>query len=155
MGSILDLEAFSESLDWRQFEGLAERAFESFGYHTAKNFRIKKPRMEIDLLASSEKVAFAVDCKHWKRTVGHSGMLALAEKQVKRCRALVRMSQVKRVIPVILTWHDESVTILENGVAIVPVHKISDFILNWDCSDKIKIIQKRRSKKALKYQQLF
>ncbi len=146
MGSVVDVEAFSGSLDWKQFEGLAELAFESFGYQTVRNFRMPKPRMEIDLLATSKRVAFAVDCKHWKRTVGHATMLALAEKQVKRCKSLVRTGRANNVIPVILTLHDEFLAVLENGVAIVPVHKISDFILNWDSSDKVRVIKNRRSR---------
>ncbi|MCL5068437.1 MAG: restriction endonuclease [Thaumarchaeota archaeon] len=49
---------------------LSEQAFASFGFETIKNFRMKKPTMEIDLLATKQDLAFAVDCKHWKRTVG-------------------------------------------------------------------------------------
>jgi Holliday junction resolvase-like predicted endonuclease len=143
MTSVLDVEAFSTSLDWKQFESFAKYAFESFGFQTVKNFRIPKPRMEIDLLAISNKVTFAIDCKHWKRTAGHDAMLALAERQIKRCKELVRRGQIRNVIPVLLTWRDEQLTILENGVAVVPIHKISDFILNWDSANEIRIIRKR------------
>ncbi len=129
----LDTEAFSSKLDWKQFEGLAELAFRTFGYKTIKNFRIKKPRVEIDLVATSSKIGFAVDCKHWKRTVGMATMINISERQIKRSElVLATIQEMERIIPVILTLHDEQLTVLPNGVPVVPVQKISDFILNWD-----------------------
>ena len=110
-----------------------------------KNYRIKRPRAEIDLIAfSSKKVAFAVDCKHWKRTVGHTTMLKVAEKQIKRCESILEdQKRFECLVPIILTWHDEQLLVLENGVPIVPIQKISDFILNWnDTSNGIKSISK-------------
>jgi hypothetical protein len=146
MVSVLDAEDFSAYLDWKQFEGLAELAFRSFGYQTIKNYRMAKPRQEIDLLAISAKVSFAIDCKHWKRTVGHATMLGIAQKQIKRCERLLLTSQVKRVVPVILTWHDEQLQVLENGVAVVPIQKISDFLLNWDSSGIVRAVKKPKAR---------
>jgi Holliday junction resolvase-like predicted endonuclease len=142
MVSVLDAEAFSSTLDWKQFEGLAELALRSCGYDTIKNYRLKKPRLEIDIVAMSTKVAFGIDCKHWKRTVGQATMLAIAQKQIKRCERLLENIGVETIVPVILTWHDEQLQVLENGVAVVPIRKISDFFLNWDSSGVIKIIKK-------------
>ena len=138
----LDTETFSASLDWKQFEGLAEFAFKSFGFQTYKNHRIKKPRQEIDLLAVSNKLAFAVDCKHWKRTVGYSTMLRVAERQIERCEILLESGQFQKIVPVILTWRDERLVVLQNGVPIVPIHKLSSFILNWDSSTDVRCISK-------------
>jgi hypothetical protein len=138
----MDAEAFSSSLDWKQFEGFAEFALKTFGYKTIKNYRLKKPKQEIDLLAVSQKVTFGFDCKHWKRTVGHSTMVMVAENQIKRCERILENERIKAVVPVILTLHDEQLQILENGVAIVPIQKISDFLLNWESSPELKIIHK-------------
>ncbi|MDH2902077.1 MAG: NERD domain-containing protein [archaeon] len=142
MVSALDAEAFSSTLDWKQFEGLAELALRSFGYDTIKNYRLTKPRLEIDLVAISAKVAFGIDCKHWKRTVGQATMLAIAQKQIKRCKRLLENIGVETIVPVILTWHDEQLQVLENGVAVVPIQKISDFFLNWESTGVIKVIKK-------------
>jgi Holliday junction resolvase-like predicted endonuclease len=143
----LDTEAFGSKLDWNQFEGLAELAFRSFGYKTIKNFRIKKPRTEIDLVASSGKIRFAVDCKHWKRTVGMSTMISISERQIKRSELLLAtVQEIEKIIPVILTLHDEQLRILPNGVPIVPIQKLSDFILNWDSpTNGIRTINKSSS----------
>lgn len=136
--SWLDLKPFRDpeelgvSLDWKDFEKLAEDAFRAFGFETKRNVRFKKPRMEIDLLATKGSVAFAVDCKHWKRTVGNAAMSKVAEKQVKRAIRIFEISSCSRVIPIILTLHDEMLNLLDSGVVIVPIHKLSDLVLNWE-----------------------
>lgn len=126
---------------------LAEEAFQSHGFKTLRNVRMKSPRGEIDLLALQNGTAFAIDCKHWKRTVGFSTMASIGKKQVERCKNYLKTSDQERIIPVILTWKDESLNVLRNGVPIVPIHKISDFVLNWESSPtKIRIL--RRTKGA-------
>ena len=130
----IDPESISSKLDWKEFELFAEKAFASFGFDTSHNQRFTKPRMEIDLVAEMGGLAFSVDCKHWKRTVGHTSMLKVGERQIARSRRLLELGTVDRVIPMILTLHDEMLHILEDGVAIVPVHKLSDFIMNWESS---------------------
>lgn len=127
-----DPEELGSALDWKQFESFAESAFLEHGFETERNARFRKPRAEIDLVASKSDIAFAVDCKHWKRTVGHSTMLAISNRQFARAERLIKEGRAQRVIPVVITLHDESLSILENGVPVVPIHRISDFILNWE-----------------------
>ena len=139
----LDLENLSSKLDWKQFEGFCELAIKSFGYSTIRNYRLKKPRLEIDLIAFRGKIAFAADCKHWKRTVGQSAMLRVAEMQIERCKRVVAVEEFEEIIPIILTLHEESIHLLENGVPLVPIRKIQDFMLNWDAfSERLLVIQK-------------
>ncbi len=126
-----DPESLGKDLDWKEFETFVESAFLSFGFKTEKNARLRKPRAEIDLIASKNGLAFAVDCKHWKRTVGYGAMLSISNRQLIRAKRLLGKME-SRIIPMVVTLHDESLRILENGVPIVPVHKISDFILNWE-----------------------
>jgi Holliday junction resolvase-like predicted endonuclease len=133
-----DPEEQSSKLDWRQFELFAKRAFESMGFDTRTNYRLKRPVMEIDLLASRGCLAFSVDCKHWKRTVGNSTMERVAARQVERSRRLT--DDYYRVIPVVLTWRDEMLEILESGVPVVPIHKLEDFLLNWESDERILVI---------------
>lgn len=123
---------FSSNLDWKEFESYAESAFSAFGFKTQRNVRFRKPRAEIDLVASKSGTAFAVDCKHWKRTVGHASMLGISNRQLTRAKRLLEEGNDRRVIPVVVTLRDESLYILENGVPVVPIHRISDFILNWE-----------------------
>ncbi|HZW55598.1 MAG TPA: restriction endonuclease [Nitrososphaerales archaeon] len=154
MDRIIDPEMISSRLDWKEFEGLASRALESLGFRTRRNERFVKPRMEIDLLADRDGTAFAIDCKHWKRTVGRSTMLRISQKQISRSKRVIEELDFQRVVPTILTWHDEMLHILESGVPIVPIHKLSDFILNWEsCGDGLLVLRKRRSRATLPVEQ--
>ena len=69
-------------------------------------------------------------------------MNRISERQIKRARRIVQLENIQKVIPVILTLHDESLQILENGTPIVPIQKISDFVLNWEASPQIKVIKR-------------
>ena len=132
MEKAIDLEKLSIDLDWKEFEVLAEKVFASFGYSTIRNLRLKKPRMEIDLVASKGNFSFAADCKHWKRTAGNASMTRIGEKQASRAKRISEDGLHKKVMPMILTMRDESLFVLENGVPVVPIHRLSDFILNWE-----------------------
>jgi Holliday junction resolvase-like predicted endonuclease len=138
-----DIEDLSARLDWRAFEALSESIFESFGFTTVRNYRLKRPAAEIDILAIKDGLGFAIDCKHWKRTVGTATMQKISERQIKRAQRVVQLENIQNVTPVILTLHDESLHILENGTPIVPIQKISDFVLNWESDRRIKVIFKR------------
>ncbi len=137
-----DAEAFSSILDWKQFERFAGSIFEAFDFEVFLNYRMTNPRLEIDLLAIRNRLAFASDCKHWKSTKGHATMARVAERQVKRCRSLLKPLHDKQIIPVVLTLHEESLQVLENGVSIVPIQKLPDFIQNWESfSDQLLILR--------------
>jgi hypothetical protein len=123
-------------MSWKDFEEFADSVFRKYGFQTLRNYRMKKPRAEIDLVAVQRGNCFVADCKHWKRTVGETGMKNVSSKQVARCVRLLEQERldlrVKKVIPLVLTWKDEMLEILDNGVAIVPIHKLGDFLLNWE-----------------------
>ncbi|MDG6998042.1 MAG: restriction endonuclease [Nitrososphaerota archaeon] len=137
-------------MSWKEFEAFVESAFEAFGYATERNLRFRKPRAEIDLVCTRDGLAFSIDCKHWKRTVGHSSMLGISERQLKRCSRLAERVGIERVIPLVVTLREEALRILENGVAVVPIHRLSDFILNWEeASDQIRVIEPVESQLTL------
>ncbi len=136
----LDVESLCSELDWKQFEALTRHAFESFGYTVASNYRLKRPRIEVDLLALRHGRGFAVDCKHWKRTAGRGNMLGVAQKQIERAKRLMLQDELEEVVPLIVTWREETVRILENGVPIVPISKLADFILNFGTTERMIVI---------------
>ena len=139
---IEDVEDPSSELTWREFEELVERIFVSFGFTTKRNYRLKKPTAEIDILAIKSGLAFVIDCKHWKRTVGSAVMLRVSEKQVERAKRMLTLEEVQKVIPSVITLRDEFLQILDNGTPVVPIHKISDFILNWESEPRITVFDK-------------
>jgi hypothetical protein len=122
-----DARLVSEQLSWQNFEGLASEILASFGYTTITNMRLKRPRIEIDVVGISSDMAVLVDCKHWKRS-NRSLISVYAKKQEIRALRLVREdARVVNAVPVILTLNTESVRFVE-GVPIVPVIQLRSFL---------------------------
>ena len=144
-GKEVDLADLTSKLDWKQFEGLATFAFKSFGFKVLKNYRMTKPKMEVDLVAILDSKAFAGDCKRWKRTVGETVMLIAAGKQIERSKRILAKEGLDQIVPMVITWREESVRVLENGVPIVPISKLSDFILNFESSEERILVIDRTS----------
>jgi len=122
-----DAEDISQLLHWKDFELLATHVLDANGYLTYHEFRLKKPRMEIDVVGIKEQMALLIDCKHWKRS-SPSVLENFAAKQVDRARAfLTANNDVKYAVPVILTLHAESTLFAEN-VPVVPIIKFRSFL---------------------------
>ncbi len=137
-----DVERIASRQTWDEFESFTDRAFQSLGFQTTRNLRLKKPRMQIDLLASRNGTTFVIDCKHWKRTAGKGSMLRVAKKQLSRADRMAENGVFGRLVPMILTWRDEAIFVLENGVPVVPIHRLTDFVLNWDRADSHVLVLK-------------
>ena len=58
----------ASNLNWKDFEGLASEILDEAGFATIRNFIMKDPRREIDVIGIKMGVAMLIDCKHWKRT---------------------------------------------------------------------------------------
>ncbi len=143
-----DARLVSEQLSWRDFEGLASEILTSFGYKTTINMRLKRPRIEIDVVGISSGMAVLVDCKHWKRSNG-SLISAYAKKQEMRALRLVREdNRIVNAVPVILTLNTESVRFVE-GVPIVPVIQFKSFLADLQSHlSEIRVIRKSRKSQA-------
>ena len=63
----IPIEEASRSVDWKDFEGLVAEILESKNFEVVRNFRMKKPTMEIDVVGIHLGTAVLIDCKHWKR----------------------------------------------------------------------------------------
>jgi len=70
-------------------------------------------------------------------------MIEISERQISRARRIALLEGFEMVVPLILTLHDESLHILENGIPIVPIQEISDFILNWEVAPEIRVLSKQ------------
>lgn len=123
-----DIERASEHLSWKDFEKLASEVLSSLGYRTQTNVRLKKPRMEIDVVGVSSGFAVAVDCKHWSRS-SPSSIAAFAKKQAARAERLLERGRISQAVPVIMTLHAGSVRFV-GGVPVVPVHKFRSFVMD-------------------------
>lgn len=125
-----DIEQISRYLSWKDFEKLSSEVLASFGYRTRTNFRLSNPRIEIDVVGTSEDgFTLAIDCKHWKRS-NLSSISIFTQKQAARSEQLIRHDMtLTAVVPVLLTLHSESVYFVDK-VPVVPIHRFRSFILD-------------------------
>jgi hypothetical protein len=128
MGAGSDPELVSQSLSWKDFEGLASHVLSSLGYRVRTNVRFTKPRMEIDVVGVDGGFAVVLDCKHWKRN-NLSAISASCAKQAARAQELVRREpQIRKAVPALLTLHAERVMSVKD-VPIVPVSRLDSFLV--------------------------
>ena len=120
------IEEASRSVDWKDFEGLVAEILESKNFEVTRNFRMKKPTMEIDVVGIHLGTAVLIDCKHWKR-MSNSALEKIVLKQIDRVKHYVATTNETVAAPVIVTLYQE-VTKFVNKVPIVPIIQFSSFI---------------------------
>ena len=120
------IEEASRDIDWRDFEGLVAEILESKNFEVTRNFRMKKPTMEIDVVGIHLDTAVLIDCKHWKR-MSNSALEEIVQKQVERVKHYVSITDEIMAAPVIVTLYQEGVKLI-NKVPIVPIMQFSSFI---------------------------
>ena len=120
------IEEASRDVDWKDFEGLVAEILESKNFEVTRNFRMKKPTMEIDVVGIHLGTAVLIDCKHWKR-LSNSALEEIVQKQVERVKHYVSITDEIMAAPVIVTLYQEGVKLI-NKVPIVPIMQFSSFI---------------------------
>ncbi len=137
-----DFERVGRLLEWKEFEDIATRAFEEFGYYVIKNFRFKmknEKRWEIDLLAFKHSLIVSVDCKQWRRNWNRANVIKTVEQHVERTNAFAvslpylkikaKLRNCKQVMvaPIVLSLLP-SQSKLHLNTPIVPVLKLQSFL---------------------------
>ena len=117
----------ASNLNWKDFEGLTSEILDEAGFATIRNFIMKNPRREIDVIGIKMGVAMLIDCKHWKRTPV-SALTDAAFKQKERTKQYVACTSGAVASPVIVTLHDDSIMFCDK-VPIVPIHKFASLAL--------------------------
>ena len=120
------IEEASRDVDWKDFEGLVAEVLESKNFEVVRNFRMKKPTMEIDVVGIRLDTAVLIDCKHWKR-MSNSALEKIVLKQIERVKHYVTTTNEIMAVPVIVTLYQEATKIV-NRVPIVPIMQFSSFI---------------------------
>lgn len=147
-----DIREVSKHLAWQDFEGLVSMALEANGYDVQRNVRVKKPHIELDVVGLKDASAVAVDCKHWKRTVGGATIERIAAQQLRRAKGFVQMRKprLRSIVPVVVTLHPEGLS-FAHGVPIVPIHQFQSFLEQLPGLDQpIRVIPRRRGSTASK-----
>jgi len=122
----MPIEEASRSVDWKDFEGLVAEILESKNFEVVRNFRMKKPTMEIDVVGIHLSTAVLIDCKHWKR-MSHYALETIVHKQIERVKHYVANTKVAIAAPVVVTLYQEETSFV-NRVPIVPILQFSSFI---------------------------
>jgi len=120
------IEEASCDVDWKDFEGLVAEILESKNFEVIRNFRMRKPTMEIDVVGIHLGVAVLIDCKHWKRMT-NSALEKIVLKQIDRVKHYVANTDEVVAAPVIVTLYQEE-TKFVSKVPIVPIIQFSSFI---------------------------
>jgi len=120
------IEEASRDVDWKDFEGLVAEILESKNFEVIRNFRMRKPTMEIDVVGMHLGVAVLIDCKHWKRMT-NSALEKIVRRQIDRVRHYVANTDEVVAAPVIVTLYQEE-TKFVSKVPIVPIIQFSSFI---------------------------
>ena len=135
------IEEASRSIDWKDFEGLVAEILESKSFEVVRNFRMKKPTMEIDVIGIHLGTAVVIDCKHWKRMT-NSALEKIVLRQIERVKHYVASMDEVVAAPVIVTLYHEQINFI-NRVPIVPVQQLSSFIDEFYGNlDKVKTKEK-------------
>jgi len=122
----MPIEEASRSVDWKDFEGLVAEILESKNFEVVRNFRMKKPTMEIDVVGIHLGTAVLIDCKHWKR-MSHYALETIVRKQIERVKHYVANTKDVVAVPTIVTLYQEETSFI-NRVPIVPILQFSSFI---------------------------
>ncbi len=135
------IEEASRDVDWKDFEGLVAEILESKNFEVVRNFRMKKPTMEIDVVGIRLDTAVLIDCKHWKR-MSNSALEEIVQKQIERVKHYVSITDEIMAAPVIVSLYQEGVKLI-NKVPIVPIMQFSSFIDEFYGNlENIRIVEK-------------
>ena len=139
-----DPENVSQYIGWRSFEALVAGYLKLFEYDVAINIRAPPPRgFEADVIGVNifKNLALVIDCKQWR--VNRRSHLAKAVKDMEvridriraKCFIAIRkmptLSRVRYLSPLIVTLRI-SQHIVINGIPIVPIYKLSNYLSNID-----------------------
>ena len=123
-------ELVARHVDWKGFESFCAGILVSRGYRVRTNILLRRPRAQVDILASGNSVALLVDCKHWERAGGVSALGKAVEAQKRRAERLRgTLDVIAPMAVVIVSLRDESTRFVD-GAAIVPIQTLRDFVEN-------------------------
>lgn len=128
----VDVVSICNKLNWHDFELFSSELLKLYGYFVYTNFRLKKPKREIDVIGIKSKKALLLDCKHWKKR-SLTGLKHIIEKQKDRGRAFIQNSKIdiEKAFPIVLTFLPNNYEFID-GVPVVSINKLNSFLLDFD-----------------------
>ncbi len=138
-----DPEHLSKKLRWNDFELFTSIIIKSAGFTLERNIVFNKPRIQIDVVGFSHKIALLIDCKHWMKIYDFN-VSRFSLNQIRRARIFLdKRKDIEAVIPIIVTLHECQCNFFEK-VPIVPISKFMQFLQNFPFYlDKLQLIQRQ------------
>ena len=148
---VQDLGKVSSKLSWQDFESFVSEIAEHYDYITKNDVKVSKPRVQIDVIASKGSFCIAMDCKHWSKAAGGSGLDEIAKKQAKRAKIFLQSKHGRKYVvalPAIITLL-AGASKSAAGVPIVPISEINSFFENIEgyLDEYLLMTKKRRNDK--------
>lgn len=117
-------------LGWKEFESFCSDLLRYSGFEVQEDVRTRKPSRQIDLVALCPSVILSVDCKHWQRQSSLSALSKFANAQLKRNSILrTKLPDRRPIVSAIVTLREQQERFV-NGVAVVPLFTLRDFLDN-------------------------
>jgi len=129
------LEEIFRIIRWQDFENFVSIILSEQGFNTFRNYRLKKPRLEIDVLALKKNFGLVIDCKQWQKVLSASNLNTIVSKQIERTKTLLSIDQ--RIgnniilVPAIVTLFPSREHFFEN-VPIIAANSLKSFASEID-----------------------
>jgi hypothetical protein len=138
-----DPEHLSKKLRWNDFEVFTSIIIKSAGFTLERNIVFNKPRIQIDVVGFSHKIALLIDCKHWMKIYDFN-VSRFSLNQIRRARIFLdKRKDIEAVIPIIVTLHECQCNFFDK-IPIVPISKFMQFLQNFPFYlDKLQLIQRQ------------
>jgi len=125
-------EEVSRLLSWCEFEQLAGALLRAAGFVVKENVTLTKPRVQIDAVAFGISMILSVDCKHYRREPGPASLHKFANAQLRRSSLLRKKTIDSRPIASVILSLSEPEGRFVEGVAVVPVRTLRNFLTSLD-----------------------
>ena len=134
-------DQLSRYLNWREFERFCANLLVGWGFEVEENLNLTRPRAQIDIVAKSPTAILTIDCKHWSRLHPVSSVMKFAEAQIKRSNLLRRSlgDDPRPIFSSIVTLSEQSERFAD-GVAIVPLYTLRDFLASLGAFDDLRAV---------------
>ena len=129
----IDILTVCKLINWRDFELFASEVMKFHNYVVYKNYRIKNPTRQIDVVGIKLHNALVIDCKHWKRN-SYSEMVGVVDKQKERGTLFMKKNEsfeIENAYPIIITFYPNEFQSV-NQVPIVPISSFNSFLIEFD-----------------------
>lgn len=129
----IDILTVCKLINWKDFELFASEVMKFHNYIVYKNYRIKNPTRQIDVIGVRLQNALVIDCKHWRRN-SYSEMVGIVDKQKERGTLFMKKNksiEIENAYPIIITFYPNGFQSV-NQVPIVPISSFNSFLIDFD-----------------------